>query len=146
MDTKENKKELSSDDIIEIISKHSLTVRCLPKEVVNYYIYHEVDENKEFSDPFRTLEIVIENFNLDHFKTTRYDFGNLTPEQRFNNFKRNFPSGRKLLKETRKVEKGGYWYVKEVLDTYSTVRFDRDYAFFAPTLVEAIMLFLETKE
>ena len=55
--------------------------------------------------------------------------------------------GKKLLKEERDVEKGGWWYVKETPNTSSTVRFSREYdKFFAPTLEEAIILFLNSKE
>lgn len=151
MKTKENKKELSSDEIIEIISKYSLSVRCLPKEVVTYLTYHEGDENKEFSDPFGSLEVVIkdvipEDCNLSYFRKNIPNFNRLTHKQKFDEWKKFNPSPQKVLKETHKLEKGGYWFVKEVPNTYSTVRFERNNDFFAPTLIEAIMLFLESKK
>jgi hypothetical protein len=49
------------------------------------------------------------------------------------------------LKETKISEKGGWWYVKETKNTDSTVRFSREFdKFFAPTLEEAIDLYLES--
>lgn len=51
-----------------------------------------------------------------------------------------------LISKEKKVEKGGWWYVKETPNTMSTVRFSRKYdKFFAPTLKEAIDLFLKSK-
>jgi len=50
-----------------------------------------------------------------------------------------------MFTQTKKVDKGGWWYVKQVQNTSSTVRFDRKYdKFFAPTLEEAIQMFLDS--
>lgn len=58
-----------------------------------------------------------------------------------------FPDGRKYWHEEIKVEHGGWWYVKETPDTSSTVRFSRKYdKFFAPTIEEALQLYIEDKK
>ena len=108
------------ENIIEIIKEHSLTVRCLPHEVVSYWTYHEGDENRKYVDsngnPIKdTHELVIRG------------------------------DGKKLLKITKQVKNGGWWYVKETKHTDSTVQFSRKYdKFFAPTLEEAIQLYLDS--
>jgi hypothetical protein len=54
---------------------------------------------------------------------------------------------KKFVREERKAENGGWWYVKETPNTGSTVRFNREHdAFFAPTLKEAIQLYLNSKQ
>jgi hypothetical protein len=51
-----------------------------------------------------------------------------------------------LVQEVREVENGGWWYVKETKNTSSTVQFSRKYdKFFAPTLEEAIQMYLDNK-
>lgn len=138
-------------DIIDIIQKHSLTVRCLPHEVVSYWTYREGDENKKYVDSNgkpkeAKREVVIQEYDLEYFKKTKPIYKSAdTPEKRYETWRKNFPNGRKLLKETRTVEHGGWWYVKETPNTDSTVRFSREYdKFFAPTLEEAIKLFLDS--
>ena len=92
--------------------------------------------------------MVIQNFDLEYFQKTKpakWNTGN-SPEKMFENWKKNFPNGRKLLKETKIVKNGGWWYVKETKNTDSTVRFSREHdKFFAPTLEEAIQLYLDSK-
>ena len=136
-------------DIIQIIQDHSLTVRCLPHKVVSYWSYGEGDESKKYVDekgnPINSVRsVIIENHDLDYFKntvTSKYDID--TPEQRYNKYKRNFPNGRKILKEEKEVKNGGWWYVKETKDTSSTIIFSLKHdKFFAPTLKEAIILYL----
>lgn len=141
------------ENLIKIIQEHSLTVRCLPHKVVNHWSYTEGDENKKYvntkGEPINSKrEVVVQNFDLEHFQKTKpTKWETRTPEQRFENWKKNFPNGRKLLREERAVEKGGWWYVKETPNTDSTVRFSREYdTFFAPTLEEAIQLFLDSKK
>ena len=136
-------------DIIQIIQDHSLTVRCLPHTVVSYWKYQEGDENKKYVDgngkPSKSVRsVVFRNFDLNHFKNTKPSkFNTNTPEQRYKKYIDRFPNGEKLLKEERKVEKGGYWYVKETKNTDSMITFNREYdEFFAPTLKEAIILYL----
>ena len=56
-------------------------------------------------------------------------------------------NNRKFIKETRTVDKGGWWYVKETPNTDSTIKFNRKQdKFFAPTLKKAIKLFLDSKK
>lgn len=137
-------------DIIEIIQKHSLTVRCLPNEVVSYWTYREGDENKKYVDsngnPIKSVKsVVIQDYDLKHFentKPTKYDTD--TPQQRYNTFKKNFPNGRKILKEVRQVENGGWWLVKQAKNTDSTIQFSFKHDFMAPTLQEAITLYLDS--
>ena len=90
---------------------------------------------------------MIQDFDLGHFQKTKPAKWNTdSPEKRFENWKRNFPNGKKLLKETKTVKNGGWWYVKETQNTDSTVQFIRQYdKFFAPTLEEAIKLYLDSK-
>lgn len=140
---------MTSDEIIDVIQKHSLTVRCLPHEVISYWTYKEGDENKKCVDangkPIEDKkEVVIQNHDLEYFKNVETSKWNTdTPEKRYENFKRVYPNGRKLLKRTKTVKNGGWWYVKETHNTDSTVRFNRKHdKFFAPTLEEAIKLYL----
>lgn len=141
---------MEANEIIEIISKHSLTVRCLPHIVVSHWTYREGDENRTFNPtngaPLKKLSVVIQDFDLEHFqKTPPPEWMKATPEQRYEKWKKQYPNGKKLLREERTVEKGGWWYVKVTKNTDSTVRFSREYdKFFAPTLPEAIQLFLDT--
>ena len=108
------------DNIIDIIQKHSLTIRCLPHKVTSYWTYREGDENKKWVDS-----------DGNPSKSTKTLFIR--------------EDGKKLLKEERDIEHGGWWYVKETQNTDSTVRFSREYdKFFAPTLEEAIKLYLDS--
>lgn len=139
------------ENIIDIIQKHSLTVRCLPYEVISYWSYKEGDENKKCVDsnmkPIESKkEVVIQEFDLEYFQKTKPTKWNTdSPEKRFETWKKNFPNGRKLLKETKSVKNGGWWYVKETKNTDSTVRFSREHdEFFAHTLEEAIKLYLDS--
>lgn len=138
-------------DIIQIIQDHSLTVRCLPHKVVSYWSYIEGYENMKHVDekgnPIKSVKsVVIQNHDLEYFKktvTSKYDI--YTPEQRYDRYKKNFPNGRKLLKEEKEVINGGWWYVKETKNTSSTIIFSLKHdKFFAPTLKEAITLYLES--
>ena len=132
-------------DIIEIIQKHSLTVRCLPYETISYWSYKDEDGNKKYVYS-SGMEVIVQDFDLEHFQKTKppkYDTD--SPEMRFKNWKKNFPNGRKLLKETKTIQNGGWWYVKETKNTDSTVRFSREHdTFFAPTLEKAIDLYLNS--
>lgn len=108
-------------DIIDIIQKYSLTVRCLPHVDVSYWSYREGDENKKYVDSKGNPSKGVKTLFI------RED-------------------GKKLLREERLVEHGGWWYVKETQNTDSTVRFDRRHdKFFAPTLEGAIKLYLDSK-
>lgn len=137
-------------DIIEIIQKHSLVVRCLPNEVVSYRSYHEGDENKKYIDSngisIKSVKtVVIQDYDLAHFekiKPSKYNTD--TPQQCYNTFKKNFPNGRKILKEVRQVEKGGWWLVTQAKNTDSTIQFSFKNDFMAATLPEAINLYLES--
>lgn len=138
-------------DAIAIIQEHSLTVRCLPHKVTSYWTYREGDENKKYVDsngnPIEaTREVVIQNLDLEYFKNTKLSKYNTdSPEKRHANYLKAFPNGRKLLKETKIVENGGWWYVKETPNTNSTIKFSRKYdKFFAPTLEKALQLFLDS--
>jgi hypothetical protein len=142
---------MQAEDIIAIIQKHSLTVRCLPHVVVSHWSYTEGDENKNYVDAngkpnTSKRTVVIQDFDLEHFQKTKPSKYNTdSPEKRFEQWKKNFPNGRKLLREERVVEHGGWWYVKETKSTGSTVMFDRKHdKFFAPTLPEAIQLYLDS--
>lgn len=148
---------MTAKEIIKVIEKNALTVRCLPFETVNYWSgYKEGDENRKYVDSngkeiIAKREVVIQHFDLEYFQKamaapSKYTTTD-TPEKRWERWKKNFPNGRKLLKETKIVEKGGWWYVKETPNTSSTVRFDRRYdKFFAPTLEKAVQLYLKSKE
>ena len=102
---------MKEKEMINIIQKYSLTVRCLPYVVTSLFTYKEGQR-------------------LNPNQTVHYN----------EKWKRN------LIKEERTVEKGGWWYVKETPNTSSTVTFHREYDFFAPTLEEAIQLYLKSKE
>lgn len=142
-------------DLIKIIQEHSLTVRCLPHKVVSYYSYREGDEKKKYVDsngnPSKDKRsLVIQKYDLEYFENTppnEWD-KNMTPQERLERFLKTNPTGeRKLLKKEREVEHGGWWYVKPTPNTDSMVRFSRKYdKFFAPTLKEAIQLYLDSKK
>lgn len=124
-------------DIIKIIQENSLTVRCLPYEVVSLVSYKEGDEEKG-------KQVIIEHLELDYF--IKNNLNNTNPNKRFEQWKQKFPNGRKYVREVKQVEFGGYWYVKETKDTNSTISFNRQTdKFFAPTLQEAIQLYLNSK-
>ena len=136
---------------LELIKKHSLTVRCLPYTVTSCWTYREGDENRNYigtnGKPIEAKrEVVVQDFDLQHFEKIKPSkFCTDSPQKRYEKWKKNFPNGRKLLMETKTVEKGGWWYVKETKSTDSTVRFNREYdKFFAPTLEEAIQLYLDS--
>ena len=144
------------DNILKIIEDNFLCVRRLPFEVISYWNYSEGDEDRikipsflEDGTPIKDKkEIIIENLNLEYFqKTPPQDWDkDKTPEYRYERYKNMYPNGRKLIKNTKIVEKGGWWYVKKVNNTDSTVRFsNKTDKFFAPTLEEAVQLFLESQ-
>ena len=145
--------EINAQAIIDTIQKYSLTVRCLPHIVVSHWSYQEGDENKKYVDSNgnpRTEKrtVVTQNHDLEYFKNTPPpSWSKATPEQRYETFKKNFPNGRKLLREERIVKDGGWFYVKETPHTGSRIEFSRKHdEFFAPTLEGAIKLFLESKK
>jgi len=110
---------MSNEDVLKTISDNFLCVRRLPFEVISYWSYTEGDENKKWVDS---------NGNPSKAKKSLFIR----------------KDGRKFLKEERPIEKGGWWYVKQVENTGSTVRFSREYdKFFAPTLIEAVELFIK---
>ena len=144
---------MTNDEIINAISDNFLCVRRLPFEVVSLWTYNEGDENKKYVDSNGNLstskkEVIIQDFDLEYFKKKKPPKWNTdSPEKRFENWKKSFPNGRKLLKETKTVEKGGWWYVKEARNMDSMIRFNRKYdEFFAPTLNEAVELYLNSKK
>jgi hypothetical protein len=126
----------------------------LPHKVVSYWSYTEGAEKKKYVDsngnPSKSVKsVVIQDYDLEHFQQTppASKWDKRTPLQRFEQFKKSFPNGRKLLREERHVDKGGWWYVKETPNTSSKVRFDRkNDKFFAPTLEESLQLFLDSKK
>jgi hypothetical protein len=61
-------------------------------------------------------------------------------------FYNNFPNGRVFFSKTKTVAKGGWWFVKTTPHTGSRIEFDSKIDFFAPTLEEAIKLFLDSLE
>ena len=117
---------MTSEQIIQAIQEHSLTVRCLPHVVTSLLTYREGDEER--------------------VKQPVYDSeGNVRDVKREVVF--NEAWGRKFVKSERKVERGGWWLVKQTKNTDSTVRFSmkaNQETFFAPTLEEAIQKFLDT--
>lgn len=144
---------MTGTEILQVISDNFLCVRRLPFETITYWSYKDGDENKKYinSDgkPITAKrEVVIQYFDLEHFQRTKPSkFCTDSPEIRFSNWRKHNPNGRKLLKETKTIEKGGWWYVKPVNNTSSMVRFNREYdEFFAPTLEEAVQLFLNSKQ
>ena len=143
---------MTQEEILQIIANNFLCVRRLPFEVISCWSYREGDENRKYvqedgSEIIAERTVVIQDFDLNYFQKTKPSkYDKSTPEQRYALWKKNNPNGRKLLKEIKKVEKGGWWYVKEVQNTNSTVSFNRKYdEFFAPTLEEAIQLYLNSK-
>jgi hypothetical protein len=137
-------------NLFDIIKEHSLVVRCLPMTVVEHYNYNEGDESRTHVNADGTpmnFTIVTEMLDLNHFEQICKDVSGVSPLMAYENWKKHYPNGRKLLRRERIVEHGGWWYVKEMKNTGSTVTFQRKSdKFFAPTIEEAINLFLEYKK
>jgi hypothetical protein len=122
---------MTAEEIIETIQKHSLTVRCLPHVVISHWSYREGDEER--IGGINGKPICLEGGKI--LNATREIVSG------FNNWDKD----KKFIKENKFVDKGGWWYVKETQNTGSTVRFNREYdKFFAPTLKEAIQLYLNS--
>jgi hypothetical protein len=113
------------ENIIDIIQKNSLTVRCLPYIVIGHYGYREGDEERCIKPIYDSKG------NILNIKRT------VVFNEKWN---------RKMLREKRIVENEGWWLVKETQNTSSTVTFNRKTDFFAPTLEEAIALYLNSKK
>ena len=141
-------------EILKVIEENFLVVRRLPFETETLFNYREGDEERYKKPAFysngkpvdyKNVEIFVENLDIEWFKKTppqEWD-KNSTPEKRYERYKHTYPNGRKFVRITKTVDKGGWWYVKQVKNTDSTVRFSREYdKFFAPTLEEAVQLFL----
>lgn len=122
---------MTIEEVYNVISEHFLVARRLPFEVISVWSYRDKDEEK--LGGFNGKPIYLEGgkiLNATREIITGYG---------------NFPPDRKFIKETKIVEKGGWWYVKQVKDTGSTVIFNREYdKFFAPTLEEAVTLYLNS--
>lgn len=128
------------ENLIEIIQKYSLTVRCLPYIVEENWTYTEGQKLREDE------ELTYWKPTLKYFQKEDLKFSSQSAEKRMETFYNKFPNGRAIAHRKRVVEKGGWWYVKETKNTDSTVRFNREYdKFFAATLEEAIELFLKSK-
>lgn len=113
---------LTPEEIIQIIADHSLTIRCLPHVVITHCTYREGDEKRVWVDSNGKESQVIRTVVVNE-------------------------RGIRLLREERIVDKGGWWYVKETKCTDSTIIFNRKHdKFFAPTLSEAIQLYLDSKK
>jgi hypothetical protein len=112
---------MTESEILNAITDNFLCVRRLPFEVISHWSYREGDETRKYVDS---------NGNpIKHKRTvvTRED-------------------GKKLVREERIVEKGGWWFVKEIKHTDATIRFDKNHdKFFAPTIGEAIESYLKSK-
>lgn len=127
--------ELTEKFIIDTIKKFSLTVRCLPFETQTMFAAKDDEVLKDgFTEYFWKPDD-------EYFKNVSINW-----ESRKTQFYSRFPNGRRFFKETKKVDKGGWWYVKETKNTHSTIVFNRQNdKFFAPTLEQAIELFFKSK-
>lgn len=129
---------MTAEEIIQIIAENSLTVRCLPLEVKEAYSFKQEEFDKG------GYELKIWCPDLEYFENSQF-LGNA--KSRYEAFYKRFPKGRKFMVRTRYPEKGGWWYVKEKPDTSSTVCFNRKHdKFFAPSLEEAVQLYLNSKK
>lgn len=122
---------MTQQEILQIIADNFLCVRRLPFEVISHWCYNEGDENK--LGGFEGKPVYTESGEVKNIKREVItNFGN-------------WPKDKKFIKEIRTVDKGGWWYVKEVKNTSSLIEFNRRDAFFAPTLEEAVQLYLNSK-
>lgn len=112
---------MTSDELLQIITEHSLTIRCLPKIVITLWQFRPGDEEK-FGVGIPLYD------NIGNITRTIVQKGD-----------------KKYLQEEKTVEKAGWWYVEHTPHTDSIVRFSK-YSFLAPTLEEAIMLYLKSKQ
>ena len=124
---------MTHEEIIQVISDNFLCVRRLPFEVVSYWSYTEGDEKR--LGGFNGKPIYLEGGKtLNATREIVTGYWAHRPDKKF-------------IKEVKVIEKGGWWYVKPVRSTGSTVMFNRKHdKFFAETLEEAVKLFLESKK
>lgn len=116
----------SATELLELIEKHHLAVRCLPLTVVSKWRLRG-DEDATLCAP-----IYDESGKLTN--TTK----SIVVEK-----------GSRLLREEKPLKMGGWWIVKEANNSRAGVDFNKcDWkpefgAFFAPTLEGAIRLYLD---
>lgn len=142
---------MTSDEILKIIADNFLTVRRLPFKTISFLTYRDGDEMLKYVDvngnPIEAKRtVIIQDFDLEHFKNTPPPewSKNLTPEQRYERYKKANPNGRKLLREEKTVKNGGWYYVTKA-QTSSKVDFSGIDVFKAPTLEGAIELYIKSK-
>lgn len=125
--------KLTPEEILRIITDNFLCVRRLPFKVVSVYAYREGDENKLGGLNGKPMYGADgkEIKNIKREIVTGYG---------------NWDKDKKFIKDTKTVEKGGWFLVQPVNSTSSTVRFDLKHDFVAPTLEEAILLYLDSKK
>jgi len=109
---------MTAEDIIKAIHEHALVVRCLPYETFSTFAYSEGDESR-----YR-VNSKGENISSEYsVEINAY--------------------GNKVLVRRKKVEKGGWWYVKQAYNTDSTVIFSAKMDIIKPTLEEAVVAWIE---
>ena len=108
---------MTASEIIETINKYSLTIRCLPKEKVTFYRWTFKDGDEDFIGDNISKKIVLSK------------------------------GGTKLIRESKKTKYGGWFIVKYTPYNSNIVTFNlKTDKFFAPTLEEAVQLFLNSKD
>lgn len=109
---------MTAEEIINAIQKHALVVRCLPYEVFSAWTYHEGDESRH------RVNSKGEDISSEYSVEINAD-------------------GKKVLVRRKKVEKGGWWYVKQAYNTDSTVMFSSKHDIVRPSLEEAVVAWIE---
>ena len=126
--------KLTPEEILTIITENFLCVRRLPFEVITHWSYREGDENKLGGLNGKPM-----------YGSDGKEIKNIKREivAGYGNWDKN----KKFIKETKTVEKGGWFLVKPLSNsTSSTVIFNMKQDFAAPTLEEAILLYLDSKK
>lgn len=129
---------MSEKEMLDIIAENCLCVRRLPFETkTTYSLGYDETPKEGFTDSY---------WNPDdkYFKEVHGDNWQSWKTQ----FYKTFPKGRRWQSRVNKVVKGGWWYIKVMNSTDSTVQFfnkhDKE-LFSAPTLEEVIQKYLDYK-
>lgn len=115
-------------DILKIIEENGLSIRQIPKIIINRYdIRHHKPGNK-----IETWKPTIEYFQNQSFGGS--------PESRMKYFYQKFPEGRQFTVEEKIPTNAGKWMCKQIGNTDSMVKWDMRTDNLADTLEESVLM------
>lgn len=132
-------KSLSSDEILSIVEEHNLSVRRIPSgDRVSIYTLSP-RESKKYEEG--TL-FLAENESVLTY-TVAEAYPKMTPRMVESHIKKFFPDNKVYrLKKVEAYKDGGYYMVKRVDNTDSSVQWDKRKDNLAPTLEQSILKYL----